>query len=171
MARRHPGLFSSHTSGVHLFVASHDGPNVESCRNKKEPTKMKQAIRCGVAALIGVMILPAWALSQDSNKTQLTFTKDIAPIFQEKCQSCHRADSIAPMSLDSYEETRPWAQAIKSRVSARQMPPWHIDKHAGIQDFKNDRSLSDSQIETIVHWVDAGAPKGDAKDMPAAKVW
>jgi hypothetical protein len=75
------------------------------------------------------------------------------------------------MSLVSYEETRPWAKSIKTRVAARQMPPWHIDKTVGIQEFKNDRSLTDQQIDTIVRWVDAGAPKGDPKDMPPAKVW
>src|SRR5262245_7526267 len=100
-----------------------------------------------------------------------TFTKDIAPIFQEKCEACHRTDSMAPMSLVTYEEARPWARSIKTRVEARQMPPWNIDKTVGIQKFKNDRSLSDDQIETIVKWIDNGAPKGDAKDMPAAKVW
>ena len=100
-----------------------------------------------------------------------TFTKDVAPIFQNKCEACHRPDSIAPMSLVSFEESRPWARSIKARVQARQMPPWHIDKTIGIQEFKNDRSLSDAEIETIARWVDAGAPKGDAKDMPPAKDW
>jgi len=100
-----------------------------------------------------------------------TFTKDIAPIFQEKCEACHRTDSIAPMPLTSYEEARPWARSIKARVADRQMPPWHIDKTVGIQAFKNDRSLSDDQIATIVKWIDQGAPKGDVKDLPAAKVW
>jgi hypothetical protein len=100
-----------------------------------------------------------------------TFTKDIAPIFQEKCQACHRTDSMAPMSLVTYEEARPWAKAIRERVIKREMPPWHINQTVGIQEFKNDRSLSDAQIATIVKWVDAGAPKGDAKDMPPPKVW
>jgi len=100
-----------------------------------------------------------------------TFTKDIAPIFQEKCEACHRPDSIAPMSLITFEEARPWARSIKSRVEGHQMPPWNIDKTVGIQTFKNDRSLSDDQIATISKWVDSGAPKGDMKDMPAAKVW
>jgi len=100
-----------------------------------------------------------------------TFTKDVAPIFQEKCEACHRPDSIAPMSLVTFEDARPWARSIKQRVAARQMPPWAIDKTIGVQEFKNDRSLSDDQIDTIVRWIDAGAPKGDPKDMPAAKVW
>ncbi len=100
-----------------------------------------------------------------------TFTKDVAPIFQDKCESCHRPGSIAPMPLVTYEESRPWARSIKARVSARQMPPWHIDRTVGIQHFQNDRSLSDDQIDTIVRWIDAGMPKGDAKDMPAPKLW
>src|SRR5205085_10663930 len=90
--------------------------------------------------------------------TAPTFTKDIAPIFQEKCEACHRPDSIAPMSLVTYEEARPWARSIKTRVSDRQMPPWNIDKGIGIQEFKNDRSLSDEQIATIARWIDNGAP-------------
>jgi hypothetical protein len=100
-----------------------------------------------------------------------TFTKDIAPIFQEKCEACHRPDSMAPMSLQTFTDTRPWVKSIRDRVSARQMPPWQIDRSVGIQKFKNDRSLTDEQVATIVKWVDAGAPQGDAKDMPAAKTW
>src|SRR5436189_3337885 len=87
-----------------------------------------------------------------------TFSKDVAPIFQDKCEACHRPDSIAPMSLVTYAEARPWAKSIKSRVAEHQMPPWSIDKTVGVQGFKNDRSLSDKQIDTIVKWVDAGAP-------------
>ena len=101
----------------------------------------------------------------------VTFTKDIAPIFQEKCDECHRKDSMAPMSLVTYQEVRPWARSIKERVATRQMPPWHLDKTVGIQEFQNDRSLSDEQIATIVRWVDAGAPMGDLKDMPPPKQW
>ena len=100
-----------------------------------------------------------------------TFTKDVAPILQEKCQSCHRAGSMAPMSLVTYDETRPWAKSIKQRVVTRSMPPWHLDKTVGIQHFQNDMSLSDAQISTIARWVDAGVPLGDPKDMPPAKVW
>jgi hypothetical protein len=100
-----------------------------------------------------------------------TFTRDIAPIFQSKCEACHRPDSIAPMSLRTYQESRPWARAIKARVEGRQMPPWHIDKTIGIQDFANDRSLTDDQIATIVAWVDQGVAQGDPKDIPAPKTW
>src|SRR5688572_30963194 len=120
----------------------------------------------GVMALAAAIGAPAASAEVPAKPT---FTKDIAPIFQEKCEACHRADSIAPMSLVTYEEARPWARSIRDRVRSRQMPPWHLDKTIGIQDFKNDRSLSDEQIDTVVRWVDAGAPKGDIKDMPAAK--
>jgi hypothetical protein len=100
-----------------------------------------------------------------------TFSKDIAPIFQDKCQACHRPDSIAPMSLVTYQESRPWAKAIKERVVTGNMPPWHIDKTVGIQHFANDRSLTDQQIDTIVRWVDAGAPQGDPQTLPPPRKW
>src|SRR5689334_14321998 len=122
--------------------------------------------RFGLLLILGTVAIQLQAVGYAQ-----TFSKDVAPIFQDKCEACHRPDSIAPMSLTTYEETRPWARSIKSRVEARQMPPWHIDKTVGIQEFKNDRSLSDEQIDTIVRWIDAGAPKGDAKDMPAPKQW
>jgi hypothetical protein len=76
--------------------------------------------------------------------------------------------SIGPMSLVSYQDARPWARSIKQRVESRQMPPWHIDRTIGIQEFKNDGGLSDEQIATIVNWVDGGTPLGDPKDMPPA---
>src|SRR5262247_3768363 len=101
----------------------------------------------------------------------VTFTKDVVPILQEKCQECHHSGSMAPMSLVTYAETRPWAKAIRERVMTRQMPPWHIDPTVGVQQFKNDMSLTQSQIDTIVRWVDQGAPQGDPKDMPPPKQW
>src|SRR6476469_9169227 len=102
-------------------------------------------------------------------REQVTFAKDVAPIFQAKCQECHQPGSIAPMSLISFQEARPWARSIKERVATRQMPPWHIDKSVGVQKFKNDMSLSDEQVDTIVRWVDGGALQGDPKDLPAPK--
>jgi hypothetical protein len=101
----------------------------------------------------------------------VTFTRDVAPIFQDKCEACHRPGSIAPMSLRTYEEARPWARAIRARVEARQMPPWHIDRTVGIQEFKNDRSLSDAQVATVIAWVDQGLVRGDQKDMPPPREW
>jgi mono/diheme cytochrome c family protein len=123
---------------------------------------MKYAI-----SLAAVLAMAAPALAADAAKP-VTFSKDVAPIFQKKCQECHQPGSIAPMSLITYQEARPWAKSIKERVSQHQMPPWHIDKTVGVQKFKNDMSLSDDQIDTIVKWVDAGAPQGDPKDLPPA---
>jgi hypothetical protein len=124
----------------------------------------------GGLAMGVALMLPGSAAAADAAKAP-TFTKDIAPIFQEKCEACHRPDSMAPMSLMTYAESRPWAKAIKARVSDRQMPPWQIDRNVGIQKFKNDRSLTDEQVALIERWVDAGAPQGDPKDMPPAKQW
>jgi len=96
----------------------------------------------------------------------VTFTKDVAPILQRSCQNCHRPGAIAPMSLLTYDDVRPWARAIKEKVSKRQMPPWYIDRNIGISAFKDDPSLSDREIATISQWVDAGAPRGNPTDMP-----
>jgi len=126
--------------------------------------------RCITAGALVLIVAPLTAFAAETNATP-TFTKDIAPIFQAKCESCHRPDSIAPMSFVTYEQTRPFARAIKDRVASRQMPPWHLDKTMGIQKYKNDRSMTDSEIDTVVRWVDGGAPKGDAKDMPQAIQW
>ena len=122
----------------------------------------------GTTVLAVALAIPSVASAQGAAATPV-FTKDVAPILQEKCQACHRPGYIAPMSLITFEETRPWAQSIKARVVSRQMPPWHIDKTVGIQHFKNDRSLTDDEIATLVRWVDGGMPKGDAKDMPPPK--
>jgi hypothetical protein len=121
----------------------------------------------GALAMSVALMAPQAAAAADTP----TFTKDVAPIFQEKCEACHRPDSIAPMSLKTYAEVRPWVRSIRARVAERQMPPWQIDRNVGIQKFKNDRSLTDDQVATILRWADAGAPQGDAKDMPPAKTW
>jgi mono/diheme cytochrome c family protein len=117
-----------------------------------------------------LLALAGTAVAADTAR-QVTFAKDIAPIFQEKCQDCHRKGAMAPMSLVTYEEARPWAKSIKQRVATHQMPPWHIDQTIGVTKFKNDMSLSQDQIDAVVRWVDSGAPQGDPKDMPAAKTW
>ena len=120
-----------------------------------------------VFSIAAALAIAAPALAADSAKP-VTFSKDVAPIFQKRCQECHQPGSIAPMSLITYQEARPWAKSIKERVAQRQMPPWHIDKTVGVQKFKNDMSLTDDQVDTIVKWVDAGAPQGDPKDLPPA---
>jgi len=112
------------------------------------------------------ILVVAIALVATSAQGQVTFTKDVAPILQKRCQVCHRPDTFAPMSLLTYEDARPWARSIKQKVLAREMPPWYIDKNVGIHNFRNDVSLSDEEIATIVKWVDSGAPKGVMEDMP-----
>jgi len=105
------------------------------------------------------------AADTDVSQQQVTFNKDVAPIFQRACQSCHHAGTSAPMPLMTYKEVRPWARSIKERVARRDMPPWHLDKTVGIRKYKNDRSLNDQEIATIVRWVDNGTPEGDARDL------
>jgi hypothetical protein len=102
-------------------------------------------------------------------QAEVTFTKDVAPILQKNCQVCHRPNTFAPMSLLTYDDARPWAKSIKQKVVAREMPPWYIDRNVGIRHFKNDVSLSDEEIATIVKWVDGGAPKGELAEMPPAR--
>jgi hypothetical protein len=101
-----------------------------------------------------------------ANAAQVTFAKDIAPIMQRSCQNCHRPGSVAPMSLLTYEEARPWARSIKNRVTKREMPPWGIDPNVGLQEFKNDLSLTEAEVALIGKWVDAGAPMGNPADLP-----
>lgn len=130
---------------------------------------MKAVLLMSVAVIATVATLATAAETSPGNKPQVTFTKDIAPLLQNRCQVCHRPDTFAPMSLLTYEEVRPWAKSIKQKVLAREMPPWYIDKNVGVRHFKNDVSLSDEEIATLVSWVDAGAPKGDPADMPAPR--
>src|ERR1700684_4089720 len=107
----------------------------------------------GTLTLCGSLSLSTAA---EPGKT-VTFAKDVAPILQAKCEECHHAGTAAPMSLVTYSETRPWAKSIRERVVTRNMPPWHLDKTIGIQQFSNDRSLSDKQMQTIVELVYQGA--------------
>lgn len=122
----------------------------------------------------GLVAAPAQA-GQSAAAHDPTFTKDIAPILQRSCQKCHRPGGVAPMSLLTYDEIRPWARAIKRRTAvgprAGVMPPWYIEKDIGIQHFKNDPSLSDSEIAAIAKWADLGAPRGNPADMPALRAW
>src|SRR4030095_14811449 len=99
----------------------------------------------------------------------VTFYKDVLPILQNNCQTCHRTGEIAPMSFLTYKDTRPWAKSIKAAVISRQMPPWFADPSYG--HFANDRTLSDAEIRTLVAWADNGTLEGDAKDAPAPRVF
>ena len=125
------------------------------------------------SAVIGMFVM-LWAgprMATAQPPTTPTFTKDIAPILQRSCQSCHRAGEIAPMPLTTFQEVRPWARSIRSRVVARDMPPFHIDRNIGIQQFKDDPSLSDDEIATIVRWVDGGAPQGNPAALPPPRTF
>ena len=119
-----------------------------------------------LAGIVVAAAVLAAAQSARAADTAPTFAKDVAPIFYQHCAECHRPTMFAPMSLISYEDARPYARSIKQKVAGRQMPPWGADPKFGT--FKNDPRLSQKDIDTIVAWADAGAPKGDDKDLPAA---
>jgi Copper type II ascorbate-dependent monooxygenase, C-terminal domain/Domain of unknown function (DUF3471) len=116
---------------------------------------------------IGLSLL-AWQGGKPETSTteSITFTKDIAPILNRNCVACHRPGNIAPMSLRTYEEVRPWSETMRERVVSREMPPWHAVP--GEIEFSNERRLSDKEIKKIAAWVDRGAIEGDPKDLPAA---
>ena len=138
---------------------------------------MREASRLGLsnvlmlsaAAVLLVAGAPSGAAAQAEH--DVTFTKDIAPILQRSCESCHRPRGGAPMNLISYQDVRPWARAIKARTEAREMPPWFVDQNIGIQHFKDDPSLTAGEIALIGRWVDAGAPRGNPADMPPPRQW
>lgn len=118
-----------------------------------------------VAALTAALIGGS-AIGVAQTKTTPTFTKDVAPILNKNCVSCHREGDIAPMSLLTYEQARPWAKSIRERVARGQMPPWHADAPKGT--FSNDRRLGEAEKATLIAWADAGAPQGNPKDLPQA---
>jgi hypothetical protein len=132
-------------------------------------------IALAVVAAAGVAMPFGLSAQQAGAPPDVTFTKDIAPIVQRSCQNCHRPDGVAPMSLVSYEDVRPWARAIKQRTGigphAGVMPPWYMEKNLGIQGFKDDPSLSDEEIAKIAKWADSGAPRGNPADMPPPRVF
>ena len=140
---------------------------------------VRRSLKIGIAMSVGIL---AGTGAQQSVRAQqsgpareVTFTKDVAPILQRSCENCHRADGVAPMSLSTYEDARPWARAIKQRTGigpkAGVMPPWYLEKNIGIQQFHNDPSLSDEEIATLAKWADSGAPRGNPADMPPARVY
>jgi len=104
------------------------------------------------------------AITSTAATPSVTFHKDVLPILQNRCQECHRPGEVAPMSLITYQEARPWAKAIRQAVVTKKMPPWFADPHYA--KFANDRSLTQSEIDTLVTWVDAGAPEGNSQDGP-----
>src|SRR5580765_1273561 len=129
---------------------------------------MNPARRLVNASVLATALLAVHSVAnaQVPTSSTPTFSKDVAPILQRSCQKCHRPDSMAPMSLLSYEDVRPWARTIKMKVASREMPPWYIDRTVGLRKFDNDPSLSDAEVNTIVKWVDSGAARGNPADMP-----
>ena len=130
---------------------------------------LSNLLMLSAAAVLVVAGVPSGAAAQADHEA--TFTKDIAPILQRSCESCHRPRGGAPMNLITYQDVRPWARAIKARTEAREMPPWFVDKNIGIQAFKDDPSLTHDEIALIGRWVDAGAPRGNPADMPPPRQW
>lgn len=119
------------------------------------------------AALMSISCI---GLAQPNNESTPTYSKDIAPIINEKCSSCHNPEGIGPMSLLNFDEVKPFAPLIMVKVEAREMPPWHLDRTTGIQRYKNDASLTDTQIKKIVSWVKGGSPEGDLADLPPSPI-
>ena len=122
----------------------------------------------GIVSAIGA---PGYA--ENGAEAAVTYYKDVLPIMQENCQTCHRPSGanisglVAPMSFMDYRETRPWARAIASKVESREMPPWFASAPKGV--FENERGLTDAEIDTILSWVAAGAPAGDMAHAPPAR--
>lgn len=119
-----------------------------------------------------LMLVPAWVATPTAGQGPagtVTFHKDVVPIVQKNCQSCHRPGQIGPFSMLTYKETRPWAKAIKLAVAARTMPPWSADPRYG--HFDNDRSLKQAEIDAVAAWADGGAAEGDPKDAPPPVQW
>jgi len=127
--------------------------------------------RVALAGLLlgGAAMLASTQVTATQNSTSVTFYKDVLPVMQKNCQSCHRPGEIAPMSFLSYKDVRPWAKAIKEAVSTKKMPPWFADPNYG--HFSNEKTLKDADIKTLVAWVDGGAVEGNAKDAPPALVF
>src|SRR5216117_1773715 len=101
---------------------------------------MRFILPMGLTLVLTAAIVPVQAGQSATAQKAATFAKDVAPILQQNCQVCHRPGSMAPMSLLTYEDVRPWARAIKQRTSLREMPPWYIDRNVGIHRFQNDPS-------------------------------
>ncbi len=132
--------------------------------------RIKRGYSLTIAAIFTLMIGLALITSSSANSKlgskAVTFSKDVAPIFYKQCAECHRPGEGAPFSVLNYKDARPWAKSIKEKVANRTMPPWHADPHVG--QFKNDRTLSQQEIDTIVAWVEQGAAEGNPKELPPA---
>src|SRR5262252_1770122 len=136
-----------------------------------EVTIMKRTLFTAAAAL--TVLAAAFFMAPSSgadgiakSKAPIIFNTDVAPILYKNCAECHRPGELAPMSLLSYKDARPWARSIREKVVTRQMPPWSANPHFG--SFSNDRRLSQAEIDTIAAWVDEGAIEGNSRDLPTA---
>jgi hypothetical protein len=129
-------------------------------------TSTRLSLTAIFAVGIATILIPVTttAAPQGSASEDVTFNKDVLSVLQDNCQTCHRPGEMAPMSFMSYEDTRPWARAIRQAVITGEMPPWFAEE--GTRHFLNDRSLGDADMRTLVSWVDNGAPEGDVADMP-----
>jgi hypothetical protein len=151
-------------------------PALWHTRDQEEMTAVDQgagnsaAKRWASLLVPGILsLLTAGLSTAGASSLPVTFNRDVLPILQSNCQSCHRPGEVAPMSFLTYESTRPWAKAIKVAVLTRKMPPWPADPRFG--QFLHDRTLNPEDMATLTSWVDSGAPEGDAKDKPPEKRW
>ena len=140
------------------------------CKGAKDQKSMTRSFRLFASSTLVVLLVTfgfsgSNASAISNSAAAVTFSKDVAPIFFKNCAYCHRPGEIAPMSLLTYKDARPWGKSIREKVLDGTMPPWHADPHYG--SFKNDRRLSKKQIDTIVAWVDGGAQEGNPKDLPS----
>ncbi len=136
--------------------------------------RASQQLNTRIFLAIVVLVFPMLSLAQEGSngeQHEVTWSNDVAAIFQEKCQDCHRPDSIAPMSLLTYDQAKMFAPVIKYRVENRVMPPWHLNPNVGIQNFINNRGLTEEERATIVAWADQGALEGDTSRAPAPRVF
>ena len=128
-----------------------------------------------VTLAFATLLVPGSLVAQESSYDHVTFTRDIAPILQRSCQTCHREGGVAPMTLVTYQQVRRYSSRIVYRTGLRDvagaMPPWYVEKDIGIQHFKNDPSLNDLEVAQIAAWVENGMPEGDPADMPPPRVF
>src|SRR5687767_1100347 len=158
---------AEHTMGTPLERdrrANKSEPRVSYNPSEVDSQMKRASLTILTAALFMAILLVGSRAASGDSKQPVTFSKDVAPIFYKNCAGCHRPNEIAPMSLLTYKEIRPWAKAIREKVADRQMPPWHPDAKYG--EWENDRRLSQKEIDTIVRWVDGGAREGNPKDLP-----
>ena len=131
-------------------------------------------IKLPLAASLVLLFMPLQAANAQGTSPQAdppVFSNEVVRILQQNCQRCHQPGGIAPMPLETYEQASVWAPLIRENVLRRVMPPWHLDPTIGIQEYKNDFSLKDDDLDTLVAWVDAGAPEGDRANLPGPVDW